>query len=439
MFVGIAKDPDRNCIVVTDYSPDIYCVGYCDINGEYVAKENKYISSAQEHRCIFDKDTPYVNLMTTLICGAIGEGASRAMEELGIKVYGNVSGTIEEAIEAYKNNKLVYGGYKKLPARQNLLEYWLVFRGNNKKMSAAYPRGMELYGSSLTDKDKAWIADEFCKNPGRRQFLPYMASVLNYKFDLKRAIKYMNSFLKVWFTYKTERNLDTLRYQRQALIYIKVLAENIKPEDKLVFLGETLIVAAKNRLILIAEYLMDNKADISYVNNKGLSVEKYETSMNDITMASYLSYYRTNGVKKGSGEEYFKVAKRFEGKSHPNDDIVRYYMPKLADDDGLVFGKVALTVCKDVLKDYDKSSILKKTAKAEALDSFIEEYNWDDGLEVPYFIAVHPNCGMETKKKIFDLAEGCMFGTKDFENSDDIQWKTLLTELHKMIEGSENR
>ena len=46
---------------------------------------------------------------------------------------------------------------------------------------------------------------------------------------------------------------------------------------------------------------------------------------------------------------------------------------------------------------------------------------------------------METKKKIFDLAEGCMFGTKYFENSDDIQWKTLLTELHKMIEGSEYR
>ena len=70
---------------------------------------------------------------------------------------------------------------------------------------------------------------------------------------------------------------------------------------------------------------------------------------------------------------------------------------------------------------------------AEELDAFIEEYNWDDGLEVPHFIAIHPNCSRETKEKMFDLAEGSFYGTKDFEKSQDEPWKALLTELYEML------
>ncbi len=95
-----------------------------------------------------------------------------------------------------------------------------------------------------------------------------------------------------------------------------------------------------------------------------------------------------------------------------------------------------MTVCKDILKDYGKSGLLKNSTKAKDLDEFIEEYNWDDGFEVPHFIAVHPNCSQGTKEKMYDLVEGSSYyGTKDFENSDDEQWKTFITELHDMLNG----
>jgi len=78
----------------------------------------------------------------------------------------------------------------------------------------------------------------------------------------------------------------------------------------------------------------------------------------------------------------------------------------IKEEEGVVFGKRALSVCKEILKDYEKTGILKKTTKAEELDAFVEEYNWDDGFEVPHFI-----------------------------DSDDEQWKAFITELHDMLNG----
>lgn len=42
----------------------------------------------------------------TLICGGIGGGARRALDEVDIKLYGGVSGNAEKAVEALLENKL---------------------------------------------------------------------------------------------------------------------------------------------------------------------------------------------------------------------------------------------------------------------------------------------------------------------------------------------
>ena len=43
-----------------------------------------------------------------LICGGIGGGAQMALAEAGIKLYGGVSGSCEDAVEAYLANNLGY-------------------------------------------------------------------------------------------------------------------------------------------------------------------------------------------------------------------------------------------------------------------------------------------------------------------------------------------
>ena len=44
----------------------------------------------------------------TLICGGIGAGAQIALAEAGIRLYGGVSGSADEAVEALLAEKLVY-------------------------------------------------------------------------------------------------------------------------------------------------------------------------------------------------------------------------------------------------------------------------------------------------------------------------------------------
>ncbi len=44
----------------------------------------------------------------TLICGGIGAGAQQALANAGIKLYGGVSGSADEAVDALLNGKLEY-------------------------------------------------------------------------------------------------------------------------------------------------------------------------------------------------------------------------------------------------------------------------------------------------------------------------------------------
>jgi len=56
-----------------------------------------------------------------------------------------------------------------------------------------------------------------------------------------------------------------------------------------------------------------------------------------------------------------------------------------------------------ILETYDCPDLLKEQSDAYALDEFIDNYNWDDGLETPYFILKHMNCELGTALKIFYL------------------------------------
>lgn len=49
-----------------------------------------------------------VNNVGTLICGGIGDGAKTALAEVGIKVFGGVSGNADTAVYAYLAGKLEY-------------------------------------------------------------------------------------------------------------------------------------------------------------------------------------------------------------------------------------------------------------------------------------------------------------------------------------------
>ncbi|WP_051542219.1 DUF4274 domain-containing protein [Clostridium lundense] len=67
------------------------------------------------------------------------------------------------------------------------------------------------------------------------------------------------------------------------------------------------------------------------------------------------------------------------------------------------------------------------------LHDFLENYNWDDGFEIPYYIINHKNCELATALNAFYLAEGLDIFDDDFEDSFDENWIYFIKYLYKKI------
>ena len=429
MIIGVVTD---NGETVTAYSEREKVRRYVYEDGE-LTKLPVWHGMDSEIRKLHLKDDPFSDstssTLSVLICGEIGEGTAAALEEMGVKIFRNVAGGVAEALEDLKNDRLEEGENAERSDAQNLLDYsrtiWLK---PQKVMDEINQKALARFGASLDEKDKAWLFDRWFEDRDSWWIFSDYAELMNIKFDLKTAVKYLNGFLQE-HDFGKWRKEDYLYNQEILLEYLQLLLKHVENGCEQEFLSESLITAAKNRLIFVAEFLMDQKADINYVNQKGESVETYEKKMKDLTMASYLAYYRENGKKKSESRVFFEGDETDRWKIIYTPEIVA---PKKAPSKNL-FGKAALRSAKSTLRSYGKPDLLDESTASVVLSRFVNEYNWDDGLEVPYFIAHHPNCSKALKKKLFKLAEGDMYGTKDFENSDDEAWKKLLTDLYDML------
>ena len=77
-----------------------------EIENEEIISENILDTSAHGHELLvkFLKD----NNVDILICGGIGNGAKKALEEAHIQLLGGVSGNVQKVIKDYILNKLKY-------------------------------------------------------------------------------------------------------------------------------------------------------------------------------------------------------------------------------------------------------------------------------------------------------------------------------------------
>ncbi len=94
-------------------------------------------------------------------------------------------------------------------------------------------------------------------------------------------------------------------------------------------------------------------------------------------------------------------------------------------------------ICKENLKSYKKSKLLSAKTTLEELNAFIDIYNWDDGVEVPYFIMHHKNCNLALRKRLFELGAGDCIDEKTYIDTERDPWKKFILELKGMIEQEE--
>lgn len=90
-----------------------------------------------------------------------------------------------------------------------------------------------------------------------------------------------------------------------------------------------------------------------------------------------------------------------------------------------------------ILEEYDCLDLLNEHSDAFSLDEFIDDYNWDDGLEVPYFVLNHRNCELGTALKIFYLSEGIAMVQANYRDHQLGHWVEFIEyTFKKIVEGN---
>ena len=120
MYVGAIFDKKTN--MVADYAPEATLMEYTILDDGYKLNGTKWLPDAYMNMFFAEEsgEDKYHQRIAVLICGAIGDGAARALEDYGVKIFRNVTGDVDSVFEDYKNNKLEEGENTKLPARQNI-------------------------------------------------------------------------------------------------------------------------------------------------------------------------------------------------------------------------------------------------------------------------------------------------------------------------------
>ncbi|MDR2869987.1 MAG: DUF4274 domain-containing protein [Deferribacteraceae bacterium] len=101
-----------------------------------------------------------------------------------------------------------------------------------------------------------------------------------------------------------------------------------------------------------------------------------------------------------------------------------------------------------LLGEYGWTDLLNKNTDSLTLDSFIDggtdeynEYNWDDGFELPYLILQHKNCELATALKIFHLGDMGTMSMEDGElcgeDEEDDEQAIFLKYLYRRIVAGE--
>ena len=93
----------------------------------------------------------------------------------------------------------------------------------------------------------------------------------------------------------------------------------------------------------------------------------------------------------------------------------------------------------DILYSENKSEVVKLVQSINAEDELfvlLDNYNWDNGFEVPEAIITHTNCTLSVALLAFYRADGLRYlfeGEDAFANPFSKSWKTFIKEIYDKI------
>ncbi len=279
---------------------------------------------------------------------------------------------------------------------------------------------IKRYKDKLTESEKDELLLYFSENASVRVFCVY-AETIEKVFDYNMALECLKRCFSV-----NKSSFDLLIVQQKMYSGIEFILNSMDEKYHQAFLNEAMILAVKDRAIFIVHELMKKNVEPSYVNAENESMQSVLENMDDKSMVEFVQFYIEHGTIMQSYEEYFT-------KESP-----MVYKPVYYKDDVDYFAAEGLEICKQVLKSYRKSKLLNNQTSLKELNDFIDKkYNWDDGIEVPYFIMHHKNCDLDLKKKLFELGGGDCIDEDTYKDVNEDPWKIFILELDKMIKEEE--
>ena len=231
-----------------------------------------------------------------LVCGEIHEVIEYALFKIRMNVKPNICGSMEDFEEKYIANSLDTITEKtfRSAGRNELADYIEITGPDEKRLTFGYTQ----FGFELTQEDKLQMLDQWTSNAGSWSFFDTYVKLFDVQIGLKRALRYAWSFMHYGAADNTFRIKDHYDCQKADLYHFIMLTAHVDRACQEDFLGWSLLFAAQHRLILFAEFLMDQKATTKYVDEKYASFIDRSTHSTDLTMKAYIEYYRKHGRKK---------------------------------------------------------------------------------------------------------------------------------------------
>ena len=243
------------------------------------------------------------NRIRYLICGSISPVLCEALYNIRMCVEKNIRGSMKDfprifladCFERYNPDSTDKPGFIELCDLVRIT-------GPDEKQLMHFYRS---FGFELTAEQKLYLLDEWAGNRDEWEYFDIFIKLFNIVIDIKRARKYARCFSEPGKMINGYRDKDFYDIQRADLFHLILLSNNIASEDQKRFYSYALMRAAENRLILFAEFLMDQGAEIYFTALYDGPAATVEGLMADNTMRAYLDYYRDNGRKMSVDTQTF--------------------------------------------------------------------------------------------------------------------------------------
>lgn len=201
--------------------------------------------------------------------------------------------------------------------------------------------------------------------------------------------------------------------------FVLKMSELVDPTDKNEYLHYMLEMVIEFDYLSTLQALLKLDKESHFITGSYDDYRILTEKQPDERIGEYIRLYLQDG---SFGEDWRNFIKSYK------------YVPDIFVD---YFGNEGKEVCKENLKSYKKSKLLSNKTTLEELNDFVDKYNWDDGVEIPYFIMKHKNCDLALLKKLFELGGGDCIDEDTYKDTKRDPWKQFILELDDMIKKEE--